>query len=178
MLLHRPISKGDNAEPPGHTPPGTVGISPPGTLNHIFLCGGIGHWYWKHLVGLTPTSPGFATVQIAPKIHDSLGPKSVGGDYLSSSGLISSKWKVSSSGVSLDVSLPVGVGSATIVVPKPMSGGKAAASAVVKAHGTIVWDGTKLVGTPAGITSAKDMPEGVAFETTNGVFAFESSAKQ
>ena len=48
---------------------------------------------------------------------------------------------------------------------------------MVKAHGTVVWDGTKLVGTPAGITGAKDMPEGVAFETTNGVFAFESSAK-
>jgi alpha-L-rhamnosidase len=34
-----------------------------GTRNHIFLCGGIGHWMWKHLVGLDRTSPGFATVR-------------------------------------------------------------------------------------------------------------------
>ena len=26
-----------------------------GTRNHIFLCGGYGHWLWKHLVGLDRT---------------------------------------------------------------------------------------------------------------------------
>ena len=41
------------------------------TRNHIFLCGGIGHWMWKHLVGLDRTTPGFATVRIAPKIDGS-----------------------------------------------------------------------------------------------------------
>ena len=26
--------------------------------NHIFLCGGVGEWMWKELVGLAPTMPG------------------------------------------------------------------------------------------------------------------------
>ena len=32
---------------PGTLPPGTIGIKPM-SLNHIFLCGGIGHWMWLH----------------------------------------------------------------------------------------------------------------------------------
>ena len=32
-------------------------------------------------------------------------------------------------------------------------------------------------GKPAGILSAKDQPEGVAFTTTNGAFEFVSTAK-
>ena len=154
--------------------------SPHGTLNHIFLCGGIGHWYWKHLVGLTPTSPGFATVRIAPKVHDTLGPKSVGGEFLSPKGGIVSNWTITgngaAAGVALDVSLPVGVSAATIVVPKPTTGGHPSASAVIKLGGTTIWDGTKLVGKPpAGIKSATDEPAGVAIETTNGIFEFAST---
>ena len=34
----------------------------------------------------------------------------------------------------------------------------------------------ELVGTPEGIDGAKDTPEGVAFDTTNGAFNFESTA--
>ena len=176
--------------------------NPSGTLNHIFcesrltaaipmdnpdcgckltrvrpVCGGIGHWMWRHLVGLTPAAPGFAEVRLAPKIHDRVGPKSVGGQFRSPKGVISSSWKQSAGTVSLSVGLPVGVGAATIVVPKPTTDGKPAAVAVVKLAGTVVWDGNKLVGKPGGIVSAVDQPEGVAFVTTNGAFDFESTAK-
>ena len=48
-----------------------------GTLNHIFLCGGVGEWMWKHLVGLTPAAPQFAEVTIHPKVHPTEGPASV-----------------------------------------------------------------------------------------------------
>ena len=147
-----------------------------GTLNHIFLCGGIGHWMWKHLVGLTPATPGFAEVKIAPLIHDSVGPRSVGGQFLSPKGVISSTWKINGGAVALTVSLPVGVASATIVVPKPTKDGKPAASASVKLGGTVIWDGSKLVGKPEGIVSAADQAGGVAFTTTNGAFAFEGTA--
>ena len=64
------------------------------SLNHIFLCGGIGHWMWKHLVGITPAAPGFARATIAPRIHDSVGPRSVGGRFLSPKGMISSSWAI------------------------------------------------------------------------------------
>lgn len=148
-----------------------------GTLNHIFLCGGIGHWFWKHLVGLTPAAPGFMEVKIAPRIHDSLGPKFVGGDFLSPRGAISSRWNITRKGVSLTVSLPVGVHHASIRVPKPMLSGKAVDAVVVTLHGTVVWDGAKLVGLPDGVIAAVDTPDGVVFSTTNGEFAFESVVK-
>lgn len=82
-------------------------------MNHIFLCGGIGHRMWKHLFGLTPANPGFAKVALAPQVHDSVEPRSVGGKFLSPKGMIVSSWKIRGSAandiVELSVSLPVGV---------------------------------------------------------------------
>lgn len=150
-----------------------------GTHNHIFLCGGIGEWYWKHLVGLTPTSPGFATVQIAPKVRPALGPSSLDADYMSVRGSIQTKWNVLKSGkqVSLAVSLPVGVRSAIVVVPKPfVSDSTQATKAIVTdADGVQIWDGVKLVGSHPGIASALDRPDGVAFQISNGQFTFWSN---
>ena len=99
----------------------SVPSHPSGTLNHIFLCGGISDWMWKHLAGLTPTSPGFATVQVAPKVYPSVGPQSLVSEFLSPRGAITSRWNISHTGdrVAIAVSLPVGIQSATIVVPKP-----------------------------------------------------------
>jgi hypothetical protein len=133
---------------------------------------------WKHLVGLTPAAPGFAEVSLIPRIHDGVEPKAVGGEFLSPKGSISSSWKLNAGGkVSLSVSLPVGVGAATIVVPKPTKDGQPAAAATIKLGGSVVWDGAKLVGKPAGILSAKDQPGGIVLSTTNGDFDFESTAK-
>eukprot|EP01052_Picozoa_sp_SAG31_P006636 SAG31_NODE_307_length_17957_cov_5.236645_8_plen_132_part_00 len=129
---------------------------------------------WKHLVGLTPAAPGFAKVSLAPLVHDGVGPKSVSGQFLSPKGVISSSWNMSTDAISLSVSLPVGVDSATIVVPKPTFGGKPAPTASIKLGGKIVWDGSKLVGKPPGILSAKDQATGVMFATLNGKFEFES----
>lgn len=159
-------------------------------------------WMWKHLVGLTPAAPGFAEVSLIPRTHDSVGPKRVGGQFLSPRGVISSSWTLSAGVVSLSVSLPVGVGAATIVVrsrstafyqsccigirtkgseckqvPKPTTDGKPATAASIKLGGVLVWDGAKLVGKPAGILSAEDGIDGVTFKTENGAFDFESTVK-
>ena len=154
------------------------------SLNHIFLCGGIGHWFWKHLVGITPAAPGFATVTIAPRIHDTVGPRSVGGQFLSPKGTIASSWRISGghsadTTVKLSVRLPVGVGGATIVVvPKPTKAGQTAATASITLGGHMIWDGAKLLGAPAGILSAQDGRDGVAFTTISGVFEFVSSVAE
>lgn len=82
-----------------------------GTRNHIFLCGGLMEWYWKHLVGLTPTAPAFATVRIAPKMHPGLGPNSLTAKYQSVRGTIMSSWSLAENGtqVRMNVTIPVGV---------------------------------------------------------------------
>ena len=148
----------------------------------IFLCGGIGEWMWKHLVGLKPAAPAFAEVVVAPKVHPKYGPRSVAGDFLSASGKISSAWATAPNGtsVSLNVSLPVGVRQATIVVPYPFvrDGGnyRPAAAAVVTGGSAVVWDGTELVGNHPGVTSANDVGGAVAFVVVNGAYALTATA--
>ena len=144
----------------------------------IFLCGGIGEWMWKHLVGLKPAAPAFAEVVVAPRVHPKYGPRSVTGDFLSASGAISSAWGLGPHGtkVSLNVSLPVGVRRATIVVPYPFvqngSDYRPADAAVVTESNVTVWDGTGLVGKHPGVTSANDVGGAVAFVVVNGAYAF------
>eukprot|EP00039_Didymoeca_costata_P030726 m.31059 g.31059 ORF g.31059 m.31059 type:complete len:1152 (-) comp8275_c0_seq1:33-3488(-) len=90
-----------------------------GTRNHIFLCGGIGEWMWKHVIGITPAAPGFTQVKVAPQVHGTYGSAGASGKYTSSAGVISSSWMIAESMVSLNVSIPVGTRNGTIVVPKP-----------------------------------------------------------
>jgi hypothetical protein len=85
------------------------GANPQKTRNHIFLCGGLGEWYSRHLTGLTPTSPAFATIRIAPKVRPNLGPQTAQGSFKSVRGVISSKRALV---------VPTGVNSATIQVRK------------------------------------------------------------
>jgi len=49
------------------------------------------------------------------------------------------------------------------------------ATAVVTEGGTMVWNGSALVGSHPGISQASDAGEGVAFEVANGAYAFAST---
>jgi hypothetical protein len=94
------------------------------TRNHIFLCGGVGEWFWKHLVGLTPSLPGFEAVRIAPELDPDYGPGSLNATFLSVRGKIRSSWTLEDStthagSISMSVNIPLGVKAATIVIPKP-----------------------------------------------------------
>jgi hypothetical protein len=137
-------------------------------------------------VGLTPASPGFATVKIAPQLDCDYGPHSLNATFSSAAGEIASSWQISlpRGTVSMTVTLPIGVVSATIVVPKPFianstAGGSSrrAASATVAEAGRVAWDGARLLkqrGT--GILSAEHRPDGVAFDVVgNAVYTFVAS---
>lgn len=139
---------------------------------------------WRHLAGIIPASPGFKNTTVMPRIHATLGPRGVSGEFISAAGRITSSWRVRHNGVvSFNVSLPVGVQAATLIVPKPLSlyvsNGKpgentSTSRTVVKERGRIVWDGEKLVGNHHGLRSAVDGSEGVAFAVSNGLYIFES----
>lgn len=155
----------------------------PGTQNHIFLCGGIGEWMWKHEVGLTLTSPAYATVRIAPNVHSTFGPTSTNATFLSSRGEIHSSWKLLQHGavIFLNISLPIGVERATVLVPKPFDdAGQRVGRSVVALNGETVWNGTHLGGSGkariAGILGAVDEPNGVCFSVLNGRFAFGATS--
>ena len=163
----------------------------PDRCAQIFLCGGIGHWMWKHLVGLDHTSPGFATVRIAPKIDGTYGPKAVRGEFLSPEvGLIRSSWKITPAGgqaasrFTLNISLPIGVQSAEVTVPAPPAAETSwsqdslvvpAGNLRVLCNGKVVW--TKGIFTAVeGVKTARLSSDGAAvlFGTTNGIFTFAS----
>jgi alpha-L-rhamnosidase len=61
--------------------------------NHVYLCGGIEDWMWTQLAGLKPTSPGLATITIAPRIDPSVGPSSLQANFSSPAGDIVVQWK-------------------------------------------------------------------------------------
>ena len=84
-----------------------------GTLNHVFLCGGIGHWMWKHLVGLVPSAPGFAQVTVAPKTDGNAGPRSVSGTFLSPRGAIYAAWALGNTSMQHDA-VETSKGSSTV----------------------------------------------------------------
>eukprot|EP01052_Picozoa_sp_SAG31_P006990 SAG31_NODE_328_length_17643_cov_46.707649_10_plen_149_part_00 len=147
-------------------------------MNHRNI--GIGEWMWKHEVGLTPTAPAFAEVRIAPKVHNAFGPASTDGTFLSPRGEIRSAWRLSHAAISLNVSLPVGVGRATVVVPKPFDGsGQRVDRSVVVLNGKKAWDGENLVdrGAHKGVMSAVDEPNGVIFNVLNGEYTFEATPR-
>ena len=111
---------------------------------------------------------------IIPRIHDTVGPRAVRGEFLSPRGRILSSWRVDHGGsVSLNVSLPIGVQAVTILVPYPMFDGMAVPG-VIKEHGALIWDGQASVGKHAGIAHAVAREDGVAFVASNGDYAFES----
>eukprot|EP01047_Picozoa_sp_COSAG01_P022440 COSAG01_NODE_1331_length_10699_cov_28.574717_4_plen_482_part_00 len=156
-------------------------------IAQIFLCGGIGEWMWKHEVGLTFASPAFATVHIAPKINSKFGPTSASATFISPRGEIRSSWLLhkatGASTISLNVSLPIGVGRAMVLVPKPFDGeGQPVARSIVTLNGRMVWNGKNLVVTDGtnvtGILSASNEPASVRFDVVNGVFAFEATMVQ
>jgi hypothetical protein len=62
------------------------------TRNHAWLCGGVGEWMYKRLAGITPSSPGYATVSIAPLISRTVGPSSVNATVQTIRGPVSSMW--------------------------------------------------------------------------------------
>lgn len=150
-----------------------------GTRNHIFLCGGLVEWYWKHLVGLTPTRAAFATVRFAPKVRAAPGPSSLDAEYQSVRGIITSSWSLEDGGkqVKLDVTLPIGVQNGVVAVPKPFTSAAVQATrAKVYESGTLIWDGIKMVAKVDGIFDAHDEAEGVEFNVSNGAFSFMAVA--
>merc|ERR1711924_309349 len=113
-------------------------LGSPNSHNHVFLCGGIEDWMWTQLAGLKPTSPGFATIAIAPRIDPSVGPSSLQAIFSSPAGDIVVQWKRSRATQTawLLLAVPIGVQSALVSMPLPFEG-----QSRVTEGGVLVWSG-------------------------------------
>ena len=76
--------------------------SPPkhGTLNHIFLCGGIGEWMYKH--SFQPRQV-LSRCESPPKVYPGIGPGSVAASFLSPRGRVDSAGNISATGDRVDL---------------------------------------------------------------------------
>ena len=63
-----------------------------GSHNHAWLCGGVGEWMYSRLGGIVPTSDGFETLTIEPRISKSFGPATISMKLLTLRGVVWSNW--------------------------------------------------------------------------------------
>ncbi len=73
--------------------------------NHPFK-GGFGSWFYSHILGIKPTSPGFVTFQVKPACWELTNRAR--GSFISPLGPISVAWERTVEGISLEVEVPPG----------------------------------------------------------------------
>ena len=144
----------------------------------FFRCGGFGEWLWKHVIGLTPTSPAFATLRIEPQIDGFYGPSKASAHFLSPRGEVVIEWNRSvprvstfvdagdNGDISLRVLLPVGIESATIRVPPPFEAPVPAENQVVCATGSEL--GAKQIAVNSHNSPMASLPKTVYLECSGG----------
>ncbi|GAB3120315.1 family 78 glycoside hydrolase catalytic domain [Glaciibacter psychrotolerans] len=94
-------------------PDGTFGDVGMNSFNH-YAYGAVGDWMYENIGGITSTSAGYKTFEIAPSIGGGLTHSA--GTFASVYGDISSAWKTTDTGMTLDVSVPVNT-TATVRIP-------------------------------------------------------------
>lgn len=78
----------------------------PASLNHAFLGGSLSAWFYRHLAGVTPISPGYKKFRIQP--YFAPGIKSAGADIHTRYGIISVDWRrKAGEGIILKIVIPV-----------------------------------------------------------------------
>ena len=133
-------------------------------------------WMWKHIAGISPSSPAFATVSIRPRVDCKLGPAAVQASLLTPHGKLEVQWQRMAGGaVHLNVTVPVGV-RASVHVPKPCLSGRQ--SVRVTESGDTLWPrGTKSSAStgsmPGGVDMARQTADGgVQVEVGAGAYKF------
>lgn len=90
--------------------------------NHYFL-GTIDDWFFEDLVGITPTAPGYRSIDISPQVVGDL--TQAAGSVHTPLGEVSSSWTLEDGELALSVEVPAG---ATAVVSVPVADGEVVAA--------------------------------------------------
>ena len=148
--------------------------SPPMSHDHPML-GSISAWFYQALGGITPETPGYERVRIAPHIVRDL--KGASATVETPRGTVSSAWTHAPGTITLEVVVPVNC-TATVVIPSEPE----ATELTVREGGRVVWEQEKFVPGVQGLTVGRRgndggaflAPEGesVIFEIGSGHYAF------
>jgi alpha-L-rhamnosidase len=132
--------------------------------NHPML-GSVGYWFISALGGITPDSPGYRTIRLAPQMARDLGWASATTETVR--GRVSCAWKQSPTEIRVDVSVPVNA-TAQVVIPKNLE----MREVTVREGDRPVWEKGRYVAGVPGVTGASQEGGAVRIEVGSGSYNF------
>ena len=126
-------------------------------------------FFYRDLAGISPTSPGYKTITIAPQIVGDLTHAS--GSLKTVRGVVSSSWKKNADGFTLEVTIPV---NSTAKVRIPTMG---LDNIAVTESDATVWKEGKFVKSSPGVTGASQTQEYITFNLGSGSYEFNAMAQ-
>jgi len=115
----------------------------------------------EHILGITPASPGFKTIDIRPMLCDLQWAI---GSVPTPHGLVSVAWRRVSDSFTLSVTIPAGT-SAAVAFPTSSAG------SVITANGRDIWKGGRPM-KAAGVSSVESKPNAIFIHISPGTYQF------
>jgi alpha-L-rhamnosidase len=138
--------------------------------NHPMF-GSVGAWFYQALGGITPETPGYERIRIAPQIVRDLTWASASVETVR--GTISSAWTHSPGSITLEVAIPVNT-TATVVIPKDPEG----TELVLREGNLIIWENGKFVPGAPGVANVSQASDGtLSLDVGSGRYAFRLEEK-
>ena len=135
-----------------------------GSYDHPMLGGPIDAWFYKAVLGIYPTKPGYEELSIRPQIGGGL--TFAKGFVKTPRGKVSSEWHVDGRNISLNVSIPFN-SKAAVSFPKSAGGGF-----TVYEGSTLVWKNGAPVAKTDGMYGASEDGNFVRFVVGSGDYRF------
>ncbi|MHC4981620.1 MAG: family 78 glycoside hydrolase catalytic domain [Planctomycetota bacterium] len=128
------------------------------------MLGSVEKFFYKDLAGLSPSSPGFRTIDIRPKVVGDLTWAKAA--INSVRGRAAVEWKKGDGGLEMKVTIPA---NATAAVSVPKLG---RANVEVTEGGRAIWSGGEFAQGAPGISGGRDDGDYVTFDVGSGAYAF------
>ena len=122
-------------------------------------------FFYRDLAGISPSSPGYKNIKIAPQVVGDLTYAS--GSLKTVRGLVSSSWKKNVDGFTLEVTIPVN-STAKVSVPT-----MALKNIEVAESNDAVWKEGKFIKSSPGVTNATRTKDYVTFDVGSGTYTFK-----
>ena len=137
-----------------------------GSWNHPMLGGPLDAWFYKGVLGIYPTKPGYEELSIRPQIGGGL--TFARGHVQTPRGKVASAWHIDGTAVTLNVSIPFN-SQAAVGFPRPTVGGDA-----IYEGSTLVWKNGALVAKTEGMCGAREDGNYIRFVVGSGDYNFQA----
>lgn len=135
-----------------------------GSWNHPMLGGPVDAWFYKGVLGIYSTKPGYEELAIRPQIGGGL--TFAKGYVQTPRGKVASEWQANGTSVTLNVSIPFN-SKAAVSFPKPAAGVVA-----IYEGSTLVWKNGVLVAKTVGMYGASEDGNYIRFIVGSGDYCF------